>query len=295
MNILLTGKNGQVGFELQRALAPLGAVHAVDSRDCDLADAQALRELIRKVHPQVIVNAAAYTAVDRAEQEPGAAMAVNAVAPGVMGEEAAHLGATVIHYSTDYVFDGQKDSPYRETDTCSPLSVYGHSKRDGEAALVRSTPQHLIFRTCWVVGAHGQNFAKTMLRLAQERDELRVVNDQWGSPTSAALIADVTAHVVRQLQQTRGHDFPFGLYHLSAAGETTWYAYARFVLDQAAQRGRTHRIASDRIEAISSEQYPTLAKRPSNSRLDTALLRQTFGLTLPHWQQGLHHILDQIL
>ena len=295
MKILLTGKNGQVGFELQRALAPLGMVHAVDSRDCDLADAQALRELIRKVHPQVIVNAAAYTAVDRAEQEPGAAMAINAVAPGVMGEEAARLGATVFHYSTDYVFDGQKDSPYRETDAWSPLSVYGHSKRDGETALIRSTPQHLIFRTCWVVGAHGQNFAKTMLRLAQERDELRVVNDQWGSPTSAALIADVTAHVVRQLQQTRGHDFPFGLYHLSAAGETTWHTYARFVLDQAAQRGRTHRIASDRIEAISSEQYPTLAKRPSNSRLDTAHLRQTFGLTLPHWQQGLHHILDQIL
>ncbi|MBV1733588.1 MAG: dTDP-4-dehydrorhamnose reductase, partial [Hydrogenophaga sp.] len=233
MNILLTGKNGQLGFELQRALAPLGRVFAVDSSDCDLEDSEAVRELVRRVRPQVVVNPAAFTAVDLAESHADKAMAVNAVAPGVLGEEAHRLGAPVIHFSTDYVFDGEKGAPYVEDDAPQPQSVYGRSKLMGEIALRQACPKHLILRTSWVFGAHGQNFAKTMLRLARERSELRVVSDQIGAPTSAALLADLTAHLVRQLQQSDHAAFPFGLYHVTASGETSWHAYARYVLEQA--------------------------------------------------------------
>ena len=295
MNILLTGKNGQVGFELQRALAPLGQVHAVDSGDCDLADAQALRALIRRLRPDLIVNPAAYTAVDRAEHDNTLAHAVNAVAPGVMGEEAAALGASVIHYSTDYVFDGQKASPYNEQDPSHPLGAYGRSKRDGEQGLMQSTPYHLVLRTSWVVGAHGLNFAKTMLRLATERTELKVVNDQIGAPTSAALIADLTAHLVRRLQTTGPEAFPFGLYHMTASGETSWFDYARFVIGRAQEAGMPLKLTAEDIHAIPTAAYPTASARPMNSRLDTTRFRDTFGLQLPHWQQGLDHILQQIL
>lgn len=295
MKILLTGRNGQVGFELQRALAPLGTVHAVDSGDCDLADEPALRALIRSVRPDLIVNPAAYTAVDRAEDEAEGqlARAVNAVAPGVMGEEAARLGAAVIHYSTDYVFDGLKPTPYVESDTTAPLGVYGHSKRDGELALMQSNPRHLVLRTSWVVGAHGHNFAKTMLRLVAERQELKVVNDQVGAPTSAALIADLTAHLVARMR----HDlhFPFGLYHMSASGDTSWYDYARFVIDRAAQAGQPLNLTSADVHPIATADYPTRARRPMNSRLDTHRFTDTFGLRLPPWQEGLNHILQQIL
>lgn len=295
MNILLTGKNGQVGFELQRALAPLGQVHAVDSGDCDLADAQALRALIRRLRPDLIVNPAAYTAVDRAEHDNTLAHAVNAVAPGVMGEEAAALGASVIHYSTDYVFDGHKASPYNEQDPSQPLGAYGRSKRDGERALMQGTPHHLVLRTSWVVGAHGLNFAKTMLRLAAERTELKVVNDQIGAPTSAALIADLTAHLVRRLQTTGPEAFPFGLYHMTASGETSWFDYARFVIGRAQEAGMPLKLTAEDIHAIPTAAYPTASARPMNSRLDTTRFRDTFGLQLPHWQQGLDHILQQIL
>jgi dTDP-4-dehydrorhamnose reductase len=295
MNILLTGKNGQVGFELQRALAPLGQVHAVDSGDCDLADVQALRALIRRLRPDLIVNPAAYTAVDKAEQDASMATAVNAVAPGVMGEEASAIGASVIHYSTDYVFDGSKASPYNEHDPTQPLGAYGRSKRDGELALMQSTPRHLVLRTSWVVGAHGLNFAKTMLRLAAERTELRVVNDQVGAPTSAALIADLTAHLVRRLQSEEPEAFPFGLYHMTAGGETSWFDYARFVIDRAQQAGNPLKLTAKDIQAIPTAAYPTASARPLNSRLDTSHFRDTFGLQLPHWQQGLDHILQQIL
>lgn len=295
MNILLTGKNGQVGFELQRALAPLGQVHAVDSGDCDLADAQALRALIRRLRPDLIVNPAAYTAVDRAEHDNTLAHAVNAVAPGVMGEEAAALGASVIHYSTDYVFDGHKASPYNEQDPSHPLGAYGRSKRDGERALMQGTPHHLVLRTSWVVGAHGLNFAKTMLRLAAERTELKVVNDQIGAPTSAALIADLTAHLVRRLQTTGPEAFPFGLYHMTASGETSWFDYARFVIGRAQEAGMPLKLTAEDIHAIPTAAYPTASARPMNSRLDTTRFRDTFGLQLPHWQQGLDHILQQIL
>lgn len=295
MNILLTGKNGQVGFELQRALAPLGQVHAVDSGDCDLADAQALRALIRRLRPDLIVNPAAYTAVDRAEQDDTLAHAVNAVAPGVIGEEAAALGASVIHYSTDYVFDGRKASPYNEQDPTQPLGAYGRSKRDGELALMQSTPRHLVLRTSWVVGVHGSNFAKNMLRLATERTELKVVNDQIGAPTSAALIADLTAHLVKRLQNGGAEAFPFGMYHMTAGGETSWCDYARFVIGQAQRAGKPLKLTVEDIHAIPTAAYPTASARPMNSRLDTTRFRDTFGLQLPHWQQGLDHILQQIL
>ncbi len=295
MNILLTGKNGQVGFELQRALAPLGKVYAVGSAECDLSDASALRALIQSVKPQLIVNPAAYTAVDRAESEPDKARAVNAVAPGVMGEEAQRLGAAVVHFSTDYVFDGNQPTPYKETDAVGPQSVYGQTKLDGERALAQATPHHVILRTSWVVGAHGGNFAKTMLRLAAERDELKVVADQFGAPTSAALLADVTAHLARQVQREGAKAFPFGTYHLAAGGETSWHEYAQFVIGEAVKAGQLIKATPDRVLPIPASAYPTPAKRPQNSRMDTSHIQSTFGLQLPPWQHGVSHILQQIL
>lgn len=293
--ILLTGKNGQVGFELQRALAPLGEVIAVGTADCDLSDANAIRALMQRVQPQLVVNPAAYTAVDKAESDADKARAVNAVAPGVLGEEASRLGASVIHYSTDYVYDGSKDGLYTESDPVSPQSVYGQTKLDGERALQAATPRHVILRTSWVVGAHGGNFAKTMLRLAGDRDELKVVADQFGAPTSASLIADVTAHIARQILRDGADGFPFGVYHLAAAGETSWHAYAQYVIGEAIGVGKALKATPDRVLPIPASSYPTPARRPQNSRLDTHKLQQTFGLHLPHWQEGVKHILQQIL
>lgn len=295
MKILLTGKNGQLGFELQRALAPLGEVHAVDVEECNLADPEAIRLLVRTVRPDLIVNPAAYTAVDRAESETELAAAINTEAPRLLGEEAASLGAWVIHYSTDYVFDGTRPVAYVESDATNPQSVYGRTKRDGELALEASCPQHLIFRTSWVVGMHGANFAKTMLRLAAERDSLSIVADQYGAPTSAALLADVTAQVVGRARREGLDGFPFGLYHLVAGGETTWYDYARFVVGQAAAAGRTLKLNPDSIRPIATADYPLPAKRPANSRLDTQLFRDTFDLELPDWQLGIKHVLQEIL
>jgi dTDP-4-dehydrorhamnose reductase len=293
--ILLTGKNGQVGFELQRALAPLGQVVAVGTADCDLADADAIRSLVQRVQPQLIVNPAAYTAVDKAESDSAQAHAINAIAPGVLGEEAAKLDAAVVHYSTDYVYDGSKEGRYVETDATAPRSVYGRTKLDGERALQAATPQHVVFRTSWVVGAHGGNFAKTMLRLAADREELKVVADQFGAPTSAALIADVTAHVARQLLREGKHGFPFGIYHLAAGGETSWHAYAQFVIGEAIRLGKPLKASPERVLPIPASAYPTPAARPQNSRLDTSRLRQAFGLHLPDWQHGVRHILQHIL
>jgi dTDP-4-dehydrorhamnose reductase len=295
MKLLLTGKDGQVGFELQRALAPLGAVLAVDQPECDMADAQAIRRLVRSFHPDIIVNPAAYTAVDKAETEPELAHAVNAVAPGVFGEEATKLGAWVVHYSTDYVFDGMKAGAYTEDDATNPQSVYGRTKRDGEIALQQSGARHLIFRTSWVVGAHGKNFAKTILRLAEERDHLTVVADQYGAPTSAALLADVTAQLVRQKQREGEDGFPFGLYHLVAGGETNWCDYARCIVSESMALGKPLNLSPDAIRPIPASEYPAAAKRPANSRLDTGKFHKTFGLALPHWQSGVRHILQQIL
>lgn len=295
MKILLTGKHGQVGFELQRTLAPLGEIHAVDYTECDLADASAISALVRSVRPDLIVNPGAYTAVDKAESEPGLAHAVNAVAPGILGEEAARLGAWVVHYSTDYVFDGTKLEAYTEDDPTNPQSVYGRTKRDGEIALRESGARHLIFRTSWVVGAHGNNFAKTILRLALEREQLTVVADQYGAPTSAALLADVTAQLVRQRQSEGADRFSYGLYHLVAGGDTTWCEYARFVVSEALAAGKPLKLVPETIRAIRSSEYPTAAKRPANSRLDTGELCRTFGFELPDWQNGVRHVLQQIL
>lgn len=295
MNILVTGRDGQVGFELQRALAPLGAVVAVDLPDCDLCDADAIRALVRRVRPGAIINPAAYTAVDMAESDTHRAFAVNATAPRVFGEEAAQLGAPVIHYSTDYVFDGSKAGAYSESDNPNPQNAYGASKWAGEQALASVSAQHLILRTSWVVGAHGANFAKTMLRLAGERDQLTVVADQFGAPTSAALLADLTAHLLRQYQREGAAGFPFGTYHVVAAGETNWCDYARFVIGEAIAAGRPLKATPETVTPISTADYPTPAKRPANSRLDTQRFRSTFGLHLPSWQDGLRQILRQIL
>lgn len=293
MKILLTGRDGQVGFELQRALAPLGEVLAPPRSAFDLADEAALRGLVRGFVPDVIVNAAAYTAVDKAESDRATAFAVNAAAPRILGEEAACLGALVLHFSTDYVFSGERNVPYTERDLPQPCNVYGLSKYEGECALIAACPRHLVLRTSWVLGAHGHNFAKTMLRLADERPSFGVVADQFGAPTPAALLADVSAHLLRQYG--RDADMPFGTYHVSAAGHTTWFDYARFVLSQAAAAGMRLRASADTIVALDTEAYPTPARRPRNSRLDTAHFRNTFALRLPPWEEGVRHVLQQIL
>jgi dTDP-4-dehydrorhamnose reductase len=291
--ILITGKNGQVGFELQRALAPLGEIIAVDRRECDLSDLVALRALIARVQPDVIVNPAAYTAVDKAETDRDNAFLINRDAVRVLGEEAARLNALVIHYSTDYVFDGTKDGSYTEEDTPAPKSVYGASKLAGELALAMANPRHLVLRTSWVVGAHGGNFAKTMLRLAGERDTLSVVADQRGAPTSAALLADVTAHLVRDYLHVQ-ESLAFGTYHVTAGGDTTWYDYARFVIAEAIAAGKPIKAGPDAVAPLATADYPTPAWRPANSRLDTRYFQATFGLHLPEWQQGVRHVLQQI-
>lgn len=295
MKILLTGKNGQVGFELQRALAPLGEIIAVDRIDCDLSEPEAIRELVRREVPQVIVNPAAYTAVDKAESDQAAAYAVNAEAPRIFGEEAKRIGALAVHYSTDYVFDGCKEDAYSENDRPNPLSIYGKSKLQGEQALQQSGADHLIFRTSWVFGAHGGNFAKTMLKLAADRETLNVVSDQFGAPTSAALIADVTAQIIGQYKQKGSKDFPFGLYHLVAGGETNWYEYAQAIIDTAHKTGKPLKLKPNAIRPIGTAEYPVPAPRPANSRLDSCKLQTTFGLYLPPWRNGLDHVLQQIL
>lgn len=295
MKILLTGCDGQLGFELQRALAPLGEVHAVDVQDCDLADEAAVRQLVRRVKPGLIVNPAAYTAVDKAESEQVLAARINTDAPRILGEEAAKIGAWVIHYSTDYVFDGTGSTPYVESDTTNPLSVYGMTKRDGEVALRQACSRSLVLRTSWVVGAHGANFAKSMLRLAAERDALNIVADQHGAPTSAALLADVTAQIIGRARREGADSLPFGVYHVVAGGETSWHEYARFVIGEAIAAGRTMKVTPENIRPITTAEYPLPARRPANSRLDTTLFKTAFGLELPDWRQGVSHVLQQIL
>jgi len=298
MKILLLGKNGQVGWELQRALAPLGEVVALDRHGeqglCgDLADLDGLTATLRALDPDVIVNAAAYTAVDKAESEPELALRINGEAPGVLAREAARLGAWLVHYSTDYVFDGSGEQPWREDAPTGPLSVYGRSKLAGEAAIAASGARALVFRTSWVYAARGGNFAKTMLRLARERDQLRVIADQIGAPTGAELIADVTAHALRQVLGSADASSLGGIYHLAAAGETSWFDYARFVLLQAEQAGEVLKVGHEQIEAIPTSAYPTPAQRPLNSRLDTTKLQETFGLHLPNWQDGVARMLTE--
>lgn len=293
MKILLTGASGQVGFELRRSLAVLGDCLALSSVECDLRDAEAVRKVVRAYAPNVIVNPAAYTAVDKAETEAQQAMLINAQAPGILAEEARRIGAFLLHFSTDYVFDGRQTQAYSEEDLPNPQSVYGASKWAGEQAVQAYCPHHLILRTSWVVGVHGGNFAKTMLRLASERDTLNVVADQFGAPTSAALLADLSAHLIRQAAQ-QPQDFPYGLYHATASGETSWYAYACYVIERARAVGKPLRLALDALKPILATAYPLPAQRPANSRLNNQKLQKTFGLYLPPWQVGLDYILEQI-
>ena len=298
MKVLLFGRDGQVGWELQRALGVLGEVVALGSKAAnnvdglcgDLTDLAGLAHTVARVQPDVIVNAAAYTAVDKAESDKERARTVNALAPGVLAAEAQKLNAWLVHYSTDYVFDGSGSQPWRETDTTGPLSVYGHTKLEGEK-LVASNPKHLILRTSWVYAARGGNFAKTMLRLATERDALTVINDQFGAPTSAELLADVTAYAIRVLQAKP--DLA-GLYHCVASGETSWHGYAQFVLQQAQALGHTLKAGRDNVATVATANYPTPAARPLNSRLNTEKLKTAFGLSLPHWQQGVARMLTEI-
>lgn len=293
---LVTGSNGQVGFELRRSLAPLGEVIALDRAACDLTLPDALRQLVREHRPDVIVNSAAYTAVDKAESDADTAFAVNGTAVGVLAEEARALGSLLVHYSTDYVFDGTKASPYIESDTANPQCVYGKSKLAGEQAIAASGAAALVLRTCWVAGAHGGNFAKTILKLGRERESLRVIADQFGAPTSAALIADVTAQIIARSWLTANRAvFPGGTYHLVADGETSWHGYATELLGYAAARGVELKVDPKAVAAIPATEYPLPAPRPANSRLDTSKLRETFGIHLPDWRQGIHFLLDQIL
>lgn len=298
MKILLFGKGGQVGWELQRSLAVLGEVVALDFGSVGLcgnfADLAGLAATIRQVAPDVIVNAAAHTAVDKAESEPDLARTLNALAPGVLADEAQKLGAWLVHYSTDYVFDGSGNTPWRETDATGPLSVYGQTKLEGEQAVARCT-RHLIFRTSWVFAARGGNFAKTMLRLAREREQLSVIADQFGAPTGAELLADVTAHALRSVLSEPESSRLAGLYHLVAAGETSWHGFACHVLERAQARGQTLKAGPANVLAIGTADYPTPAKRPFNSRLDTTRLRTAFGLHLPDWRIGVDRMLDEIL
>ena len=294
MKLLLTGKNGQLGFALQRSLAPLGELLALDRVACDLADPDAIRRVVRRNAPDVIVNAAAYTAVDAAESHADEANAINGIAPGILGEVARGLGALIVHFSTDYVFDGEAGRPYVETDPPNPQSVYGRSKLAGEAALQRSGARHLILRTSWVVGAHGGNFVKTILRLARERDRLDVVADQRGAPTSAALVADATAAALRMCMTNTTPDLS-GLYHLTAAGETTWHHLAQHVLRIASARGVRLKLGPECVLPIKAADYAAAARRPANSRLDTTKFRAAFGIDLPDWQTALAPVLDEIL
>ena len=300
MKILLFGKNGQVGWELQRSLAPLGQLIALDrhsSQYCgDLSRLDDLADTVRLTQPDVIVNAAAYTAVDKAESEPDLARTLNALAPEVLAREAAKLGAWLVHYSTDYVYGGGGDEPWREDDPTFPLNVYGQTKLLGEHMIDWICPRHLIFRTSWVYAARGGNFAKTMLRLAQEREQLTVINDQFGAPTGADLIADVTAHAVRQvLQMGADAQSLAGIYHLVASGCTTWFDYANHVIAQAQKIQPALKIKATEVKPVPTSAFPTPATRPQNSRLDTGKLQTTFGLTLPDWQLGVNRMLAETL
>ena len=297
MKILLLGKNGQIGWELQRALAPLGEVVALDRHSpgelrADFAEPESLAAVVRTVAPNIIVNAAAHTAVDKAESEPALAQAVNATAPAVLAREAHALGAWLLHYSSDYVFDGSGTTPWAEGSPTGPLSVYGRTKLEGEQAIRASGCRHLILRTSWVYGARGGNFARTMLKLALERERLTVIADQIGVPTGADLLADITAHALRYALQRPDVE---GTYHAVAQGETSWHGYASHVIAFARALGQPIKVQPEAIEAVPTSAFPTPARRPNNSRMDTHKLRSTFGLALPPWQAGVERMLTEVL
>ena len=297
MKILLLGKNGQVGWELQRALAPLGEVIALDFDSAgplkaDFSNPESLAATVRAVAPTIIVNAAAHTAVDKAESEPDLARALNATSPAVLAREAASLGAWLMHYSTDYVFDGGGSTPWHEDSPTGPLSVYGATKLEGEEAIRASGCAHLIFRTSWVYATRGNNFAKTMLKLAKERERLTVIDDQIGSPTGADLLADLTAHALRAAV---ARPELAGTYHAVANGETSWHGYARHVIEYARAAGQPIKVAPEAVEAVQTSAFPTPARRPANSRMNTSKLRNAFDLALPSWQAGVERMLTEVM
>jgi dTDP-4-dehydrorhamnose reductase len=287
MRILLLGKDGQLGRELQRSLAPLGSVTAWGRSECDLSHTESLYAKVLATKPAVIVNAAAYTFVDKAESEPLLAHTINATAPAVLAQAALDMGCKLIHYSTDYVFNGSGSTPWLEDSPTAPLNVYGKTKLAGEQAIQASGCKHLIFRTSWVYAKEGANFAKTMLRLASERDALSVINDQIGAPTNAVWLADMTATVIKGLDCS-------GIYHAASAGEVSWHGYASYLIAKARQMGFPIKVSQEAIAAVSSEAFPTPAQRPRNSRLDCSKLNRTFGITPPPWQQGIDQLLTHL-
>ncbi len=285
--ILLLGKNGQVGWELQRTLAPLGRVWALDNPEIDVSEGAALRKLVLDHKPQIVVNACAYTAVDKAESEPERAMLINGLAPGVLAEAAKQTGALLLHYSTDYVYDGTKRTPYVETDATNPLSTYGRTKLAGDEAIQQVGCNHLIFRLCWVYGARGQNFMLTMMRLARERETLRIVADQIGSPTWSRMIAEATALALKQALSLGEAEELSGVYHLRAGGETSWHEFAARIIEWMPPAERKCKT----VEAIATADYPTPAQRPAYSVMSCDKVRRAFGLQLPHWEEGLRMVL----
>jgi len=299
MKILLLGKNGQVGWELQRSLAPLGEVLALDRNSTshcgDLSNLEGLADTVRVFRPDVVVNAAAYTAVDKAESDQSTANLINALAPEVLARACAAIGAYMVHFSTDYVFDGAGQKPWLESDATGPLNVYGHSKLAGEKGIAKQGAKHVIFRTSWVYGTEGGNFAKTMLRLAQEREKMAVINDQFGAPTGAALLADITALCLQRVQPEQHEPYLSGIYHLAAAGETTWHAYAKYVLQQAQSLKPSLKYTVKEVAAVATTEFPTPAARPLNSRLNCSQLENALQLKLPAWQTGVDAMLAKIL
>ena len=295
MKILLFGKNGQVGWELQRSLSSVGELVALDTDDqMPCGDFTRLEDIIQTIHsvsPDIIVNAAAYTAVDKAESESALAHTINTQAPKILAQESLKIGAWLVHYSTDYVFDGNGTKPWKETDPTAPINIYGSTKLEGEKAVINSGCKHLIFRTSWVYSARGKNFIKTIIHLAQSRDYLSVIDDQIGAPTGAELLADVTTHsIYTALKQPHVS----GLYHLAAKGETSWYGYANFVLDKARQSGIKLQVQAENIQPVTTDAFPQTARRPRNSRLNTRKIEHTFDLTLPLWQTGVTRMLTEI-
>lgn len=293
MDILLFGKTGQVGWELQRALAPLGNVIALDVHSkeyCgDFSNPEGIAETVRRIKPDVIVNAAAHTAVDKAESEPDFAQLLNATSVEAIAKEAALIGAWLVHYSTDYVFPGDGDKPWSEDDATGPLNTYGETKLAGEIAVQKHCPKHLIFRTSWVYAGKGNNFAKTMLRLAKDREELSIINDQFGAPTGAELLADCTAHAITTAMRKPE---VAGLYHLVASGITTWFDFANVVFTEAQSAG--YELALKQTHPVATSAYPTPARRPNNSRLDNSKFQQAFDLTLPRWDVGVKRMLAEL-
>jgi dTDP-4-dehydrorhamnose reductase len=294
MRILVTGKNGQVGHELMTSLAPLGKLVGVDLKECDLTQSAAIDALLERVKPDIIINPAAYTEVDKAESEPTIAHAVNAQAPKIFARYAARHNILIIHFSTDYVFDGSKPEPYLEDDEANPKSVYGKTKWLGEEAVRKMAAKHIIIRTSWVFGAHGVNFLKTILKVAEQRDKLSVVSDQFGAPTSARLLANAVAQIVKELNEP-GSYRKYGTYHVAATGETSWHGYAKAVVEAAIKCGLETKLTPAQIKAVTTQENPMPAPRPANSRLDTTKVRTVFSVSLPKWQQEVEKVVKELV